>query len=98
MAQYYGITVGPIMQTLMLTAKPAGLWCGSYIFSYLVRNLCEALMGSGVDKKDFLAPCFETQKNDDGDIEILQAIRGWACFMTGSYLKEKIKQCLKFQR
>ena len=91
MAQYYGITVGPIMQTLMLTAKPAGLWCGSYIFSYLVRNLCEALMGSGVDKKDFLAPCFETQKNDDGDIEIVQAIRGVGLFHDRIIFKGKDK-------
>lgn len=91
MAQYYGITVGPIMQTLMLTAKPAGLWCGSYIFSYLVRNLCEALMGSGVDKKDFLAPCFETQKNDDGDLEIVQAIRGVGLFHDRIIFKGKDK-------
>lgn len=80
MAQYYGITVGPIMETLLLTAKPAGLWCGSYMFSYLVRNLCEALMRSGIDQEDFLSPCFEVQKDDQGHVEILQDIRGVGLF------------------
>ena len=31
--KYIGITVGPIVETLLLTTKPAGLWGASYIFS-----------------------------------------------------------------
>lgn len=91
MGKYYGITVGPIVQTLMLSAKPAGLWCGSYIFSYLVRNLCEALMHSGIDAEDFLSPCFEVQKDKCGDIRIIQDERGVGLFHDRIIFKGKKK-------
>lgn len=56
MARYFGITIGPIMDTISLTSKPAGLWCGSYLFSYLVRKLCEALIRKGIRQENFLSP------------------------------------------
>lgn len=37
--KYIGITIGPIVKTLMLTNTPAGLWGASYIFSYYIKKL-----------------------------------------------------------
>lgn len=40
---YIGITIGPIVKTLMLTTTPAGLWGASYIFSYYTKNLIKQI-------------------------------------------------------
>ncbi len=37
---YYGMTVGPIVETISATSKPAGLWMASYFFSTVTRDLC----------------------------------------------------------
>ena len=44
---YGGITVGPIVETLGMTATPAGLWFASYFFSLTVRDICKALRQQG---------------------------------------------------
>ncbi len=44
MSQYGGITIGPIVETLSMVAKPAGLWGASYMFSYLAEQLCLELL------------------------------------------------------
>lgn len=55
--KYIGITVGPIVETLLLTTKPAGLWGASYIFSYFSKTLIENLIESkNVKKEDFIIP------------------------------------------
>lgn len=55
--KYTGITIGPIVKTLMLTTTPAGLWGASYIFSYFTRRLVETLEKDlGIDKDSFLVP------------------------------------------
>ena len=41
--RYIGITIGPIVKTLILTTTPAGLWGASYIFSYYTKKLIENL-------------------------------------------------------
>lgn len=41
--KYIGITIGPIVKTLMLTTTPAGLWGASYIFSYYAKNLIKQI-------------------------------------------------------
>lgn len=37
---YYGMTIGPIVETISGTSKPAGLWMASYFFSTVTRDLC----------------------------------------------------------
>ena len=55
--KYIGITVGPIVEILLLTTKPAGLWGASYIFSYFSKTLIENLIQSkNVKKEDFIIP------------------------------------------
>jgi len=41
--KYIGITLGPIDETLSLSSSPAALWAGSYIFSWLSRQLCKKI-------------------------------------------------------
>ena len=43
MTQYIGITIGPIVDTMMLTSTPAGLWAASYLFSELSKRICKRL-------------------------------------------------------
>ncbi len=62
---YAGITVGPIIDTLGYTATPAGLWCASYFFSTLVRDLCEGLRGKGYDILT-LPEDYDMQQSDHG--------------------------------
>ena len=48
MKEYYiGITVGPIVETLITASRPAALWCASSIFSWLAEDLCNGLMEKG---------------------------------------------------
>lgn len=55
--KYIGITIGPIVKTLMLTTTPAGLWGASYIFSYFTRRLVETLeQDLKIKKESFLVP------------------------------------------
>lgn len=62
--RYYGITIGPIIETLSLASKPAGLWYASYMFSDITRNLCEYL--SENNKIRILAPYYEKNEPIDG--------------------------------
>lgn len=64
MALYYGITIGPVLSTLSLTSKPAGLWGGSYLFSYLARELCQALVDDGIGTENIISPYFEMDSNN----------------------------------
>lgn len=48
--KFIGITIGPIVKTLMLTTTPAGLWGASYIFSYYTKNLIQQI------KQEFKIP------------------------------------------
>ena len=46
---YLGITVGPIIETMMRTSSPAGLWLSSYFFSIIIRDLCIELQDKCYD-------------------------------------------------
>lgn len=47
--QYVGITIGPIFETMQMTATPAGLWFSSYFFSSVIRDICQGLQVRGRD-------------------------------------------------
>lgn len=80
MAKFGGITIGPIVDTLSMVSKPAGLWGASYLFSYLAEQLClEILKGEshsmGVEAEDFVEPVVRLENGGlhiaykDGDQE-----------------------------
>jgi CRISPR-associated protein Cmr2 len=61
MSEYIGVTIGPVIDTLSLTATPAGLWAASYTFSQLARLLCEKLTDPKtgiIGEADVLSPFF----------------------------------------
>ena len=49
MNNYVGITIGPIVETMMQTSTPAGLWYASYFFSSITRDICIELQEKGYD-------------------------------------------------
>ena len=53
MTSYIGITIGPIVSTMLLTSTPAGLWAASYMFSELSKRICLKL-----PKKSIITPQF----------------------------------------
>lgn len=62
--QYTAITIGPIYDTMQLTSSPAGLWGASYLYSWIARELIQALTGLGVQEKDFVAPFFRLDEKE----------------------------------
>lgn len=46
MSRYVGITIGPILDTICETTKPAGLWFASSLFSDITRRLCAEIHNS----------------------------------------------------
>lgn len=73
MGKYGGITIGPIVDTLSLVSKPAGLWGASYMFSYLAKKLCEGLLLSGISARDILVPAIEV--NEEGKLIMPDAMK-----------------------
>ena len=57
---YTAVTIGPIYSTMQLTSSPAGLWGASYLFSWLAKELCLALVSGedGIPVENFVAPYF----------------------------------------
>ncbi len=61
MGKYLGITVGPIINTMLLTETPSGLWGASYIFSYFVRKLSEELLNQ-FSEDQFISPVMDNNQ------------------------------------
>lgn len=51
---YIGITIGPIYKTLNKAEKTREIWGGSYLFSYLCRNLVKGLKDNGLENNILL--------------------------------------------
>ena len=60
--KFIGITIGPIVKTLMLTTTPAGLWGASYIFSYYTKNLIKQIKQELKIPDDFFIVPVNTEK------------------------------------
>ena len=62
----YGVTVGPIVETLSRGKKTAEIWAASYIFSYLMKNIAKSLYEK---KAKFIIPYVEGNfEEKDGGI------------------------------
>lgn len=68
MSKYIGITIGPIFDTMNLSSKPAGLWCASYLFSYMNKQLCEAIQRVYGEKMSIIVPIHKCDEMYDAGV------------------------------
>lgn len=47
--KYIGITIGPILDTMLAADSPAGMWFVSFLFSDITKRLCERIL----EEKEF---------------------------------------------
>ncbi|HEM2809448.1 TPA: type III-B CRISPR-associated protein Cas10/Cmr2 [Streptococcus suis] len=57
---YYGITIGPVVETLMMSSKPLGLWYSSYLFSEFSRRICQKV--HQLEGTELLVPYFSAEE------------------------------------
>lgn len=57
---YVGITIGPIIETLLLASRPASLWCASAMFSWLSEDICNRALRIG---GDIISPYYPNEKS-----------------------------------
>lgn len=53
---YIGLTIGPIFPTLEKIKSTRALFCGSYIFSWLMRELIQEITANGIKPEQVLTP------------------------------------------
>lgn len=56
---YYALTIGPLMDTINLARNTRDTWASSYLFSYLIKQFCNALGTKGT----VLSPAIEVPSN-----------------------------------
>ncbi len=61
MSKYIGITIGPIIKTLMMARKPRELFSASFLFSYLTKCILEELRK---EKGIILSPAYYEEPQD----------------------------------
>lgn len=59
--KYIAVTIGPVFDTINLASSPSALWAASYMFSMLSKNVCAALVDSGVKQDNIVSPYFDTE-------------------------------------
>lgn len=75
--KYIALTIGPIFATLNLSASPAALWTGSYMFSFLTKTICEKLVENGVPAKNIVSPYYP---GEDESKDLLECNKGVGLF------------------
>ncbi len=73
MAKYcVAITIGPIIETLNLSSRPASLWCASAMFSWLTEDICnKALAEFGDNEINIISPYYAEQ-TDSGNYSVMK--------------------------
>lgn len=61
MANYIGITIGPIFDMMSLVSTPAALWATSYMFSMISKKTCEKLYSEGIK---IISPFYDSPENE----------------------------------
>lgn len=56
---YIAVTIGPVLDTINLASSPSALWAASYMMSMLSKNICSALIDSGIPETDIVSPYFD---------------------------------------
>lgn len=77
--KYTAITVGPIFDTLSLAATPGALWTASYMFSYLVKNICAQLVAQGLPEENIVSPYY-TEDSGKAGYELMNKRDGVGLF------------------
>ena len=89
MAKYIGITIGPILKTLIKAKKSKEIWGASYIFSFIMKKIIKEFNGQG---RIFIVPHFDEKllssnqeygifpdrvifKSEDNDFERIEKIK-----------------------
>lgn len=69
MNKYLGITIGPVIKTLMMARKPRELFSASYLLSYLTKCILEQLRQNGVGT--ILSPAYDdVSKTSDNELTL----------------------------
>ena len=65
MSSYAGITIGPIVDTLMLAHSPAAMWYASSMFSSLTEEICKNIKEDMPDG-NIISPYYTNERFNDG--------------------------------
>lgn len=69
MNKYLGITIGPVIKTLMMARKPRELFSASYLLSYLTKCILEQLRQKGGGT--ILSPAYDdVSENSDNELTL----------------------------
>ena len=91
MYRYAGITIGPIMDTIMDASSPAALWFASSLFSDAARRICSEIKNAFTDAVIY-SPYFSTDiRSNDGIGKFHDRI----IFATGQYDSEKMEELIR---
>jgi len=75
---YIALTIGPIYKTLSSAKKTRELWGGSYLFSYIMKQII----------LEFKEREFVVRRTLKMKKFLMQKMK-WGCFMIGLFLKPK---------
>lgn len=101
---YYGVTIGPIVETLAQASTPASLWYASYMFSELANQICRKL--SGYEKVKIISPYYVSKGKEEKKTEKSTKV---SCVGYGKYhdrilftlndsnLKDEIEKLFRYQ-
>lgn len=75
MTKYIGITIGPIIETMMQAENPGQLKEASFMYSLLAKKICEKIKKTWIDNEnEIIVPYFSTE-NNDADLMDIQGSR-----------------------
>lgn len=62
--KYIGITIGPILDTMLDASSPAAMWFSSFLFSDITRRICEKLVSENkFGKVEIYSPYYSEEVN-----------------------------------
>ncbi|GAB2027162.1 type III-B CRISPR-associated protein Cas10/Cmr2 [Lactovum odontotermitis] len=71
MTKYIGITIGPIIETMMQAENPGQLQEASFMYSLLAKKICEKIRPLVDNENEIIVPYFSTE-SDDADLMDIQ--------------------------
>ena len=81
--EYTGVTIGPIVTTLLSAKSTKGTWAASYLFASFMRNLLDAFWKAHPDSRtDLLMPAFDGTYDED----VRAGLYPDRCILQGDYV------------